>query len=67
MIEERDTQTTDTDWFDKGKEDAWFGRPKQPPEQDPQAASLYDLGYSEGEIERPRSGTQLTDANQKQS
>jgi hypothetical protein len=41
------------DWFSLGKEDAWFGRPKRPPEHDPQAASLYDLGYSEGEINRP--------------
>jgi hypothetical protein len=40
------------EWFDRGKEDAWAGRAKQPPE-DPQAASFYDLGYSEGEIERP--------------
>ncbi|MER3476460.1 MAG: hypothetical protein C4287_07755 [Leptolyngbya sp. ERB_1_2] len=38
------------EWFDRGKED---GRSKQPPEHDPQAASFYDLGYSEGEIERP--------------
>lgn len=41
------------EWFDRGKEDAWAGRSKQPPEHDPEAASLYDLGYSEGEIERP--------------
>lgn len=40
-------------WFDRGKEDAWSGKPKQPPEHDPQAASFYDLGYSEGKIERP--------------
>ncbi|MBF2045909.1 MAG: hypothetical protein EDM05_017840 [Leptolyngbya sp. IPPAS B-1204] len=44
---------TQEDWFNVGKEDAWFKRPKHPPEQDPQAASLYDLGYSEGVIERP--------------
>lgn len=43
----------DQDWFDRGKEDAWAGRSKNPPEHDPQAASFYDLGYSEGEIERP--------------
>lgn len=41
------------DWFNLGKEDAWFGRPKRSPAQDPQSASLYDLGYSEGVIERP--------------
>ncbi len=40
------------DWFSKGKEDAWAKRPKCSPEHDPQAASLYDLGYSEGEIQR---------------
>jgi hypothetical protein len=40
------------DWFDLGKEDAWLGRPKCPPDHDPQAASLYDLGYSEGKIQR---------------
>lgn len=43
---------TDEDWFNLGKEDGWFRRPKQPP-QEPQAASLYDLGYSEGVIEHP--------------
>ena len=39
-------------WFDRGKEDAWSGRSKCPPEHDPQAASLYDLGYGEGMIQR---------------
>ncbi|MBE9011219.1 hypothetical protein IQ250_13475 [Pseudanabaenaceae cyanobacterium LEGE 13415] len=48
-----DSLLLDQDWFDRGKEDAWAGRSKQPPEHDPQAASFYDLGYSEGEIERP--------------
>lgn len=43
----------DQEWFDRGKEDAWSGKSKQPPEHDPEAASFYDLGYSEGEIERP--------------
>ena len=43
---------TDRDWIDKGKADAWDGKPKHPPEHDPQAASMYDLGYCEGEIER---------------
>ncbi|NJK48892.1 hypothetical protein HC931_12545 [Candidatus Gracilibacteria bacterium] len=43
---------TDEDWFYLGKADAWAEKPKNPPEQDPQAASLYDLGYSEGAIER---------------
>jgi len=44
---------TDEDWFNQGKSDAWAGRPKVPPEQDAQAASMYDLGYSEGEITHP--------------
>lgn len=44
---------SDEDWFNLGKADAWAEKPKTPPEQDPQAASLYDLGYSEGAIERP--------------
>jgi|UPI00035DB5BD hypothetical protein len=47
------------EWFDRGKEDAWSGRSKQPPEHDPQAASFYDLGYSEGEIERPKTDSLL--------
>ncbi len=46
------------DWFSQGKEDAWFGRSKCPPEQDPEAASLYDLGYSEGTIERSHKNPQ---------
>jgi hypothetical protein len=46
---------TDEDWFNLGKADAWGQKPRTPPEQNPQAASLYDLGYSEGTIERPRS------------
>lgn len=52
MLSGSDTMP-DQDWFDRGKEDAWAGRSKNPPEHDPQAASFYDLGYSEGEIERP--------------
>lgn len=43
---------TNADWFAQGKSDAWAGRPKEPPEHDPQAASLYDLGYDEGTIQR---------------
>ena len=43
---------TDEDWIDQGKADAWAGKSKQTPEHDPQAASMYDLGYCEGEIER---------------
>ena len=43
---------SDSDWIDKGKADAWAGKSKSPPEHDPQAASMYDLGYCEGEIER---------------
>lgn len=41
---------TDEDWLNQGKADAWANKPKSPPE-DPQAASMYDLGYSEGGIE----------------
>ena len=48
-----DAHMSDRDWMDKGKSDAWAGKPKQSPEHDPQAASMYDLGYCEGEIERP--------------
>ena len=44
------------DWFNLGKADAWAGRPKLPPEHDSQAASMYELGYSEGKIERPPIG-----------
>jgi hypothetical protein len=51
---------TQEDWFNLGKEDAWCGRPKCSPEQDPQAASLYDLGYSEGVIEKPRHESQFS-------
>lgn len=43
---------SDRDWIDKGKADAWANKVRQPPEHDPQAASMYDLGYCEGEIER---------------
>jgi outer membrane protease len=43
---------TDRDWIDKGKADAWDGKGKHPPEHDPQSASMYDLGYCEGEIGR---------------
>jgi hypothetical protein len=40
------------DWFNLGKADAWAGRSKSPPECDAEAASLYDLGFSEGSIKR---------------
>jgi hypothetical protein len=43
---------TDEDWFNLGKSDAWAGQPKVPPQQDSQAASMYELGYCEGEIKR---------------
>ncbi|WP_206758369.1 hypothetical protein [Nostoc linckia] len=46
------SEMTDEDWFSLGKSDAWAGKPKISPEQDSQAASMYDLGYSEGEIQR---------------
>jgi hypothetical protein len=48
---------TDEDWFSLGKSDAWAGKPKMSPEQDSQAASMYDLGYSEGEITHPPTET----------
>ncbi|GAX38953.1 hypothetical protein [Nodularia sp. NIES-3585] len=48
---------TDEDWFNLGKSDAWAGKHKVPPEQDAQAASMYDLGYSEGEIKHPPTET----------
>ncbi|MDJ0727384.1 MAG: hypothetical protein QNJ38_19975 [Prochloraceae cyanobacterium] len=41
----------DEDWFNFGKDDAWAKRPKKPPVQDDKAASLYEAGYREGEIE----------------
>jgi hypothetical protein len=44
---------SDEDWFNLGKCDVWAGKPKTPPEQDSQAASMYELGYCEGEIKRP--------------
>jgi hypothetical protein len=40
------------DGFTQGKADAWAGRSKSPPEEDVEAASLYDLGFSEGAIRR---------------
>jgi hypothetical protein len=40
------------DSFTQGKADAWAGRSKSPPEEDVVAASLYDLGFSEGVIKR---------------
>jgi hypothetical protein len=51
--------TIHEDWFSRGKEDAWSGRSKSSPEQDPEAASLYDLGYREGLIARPPSKSLL--------
>ncbi|MGK7951418.1 MAG: hypothetical protein AB4368_22190 [Xenococcaceae cyanobacterium] len=45
------TAMSDEDWFNQGKNDAWSGKLKQTPEHSPQAASMYDLGYCEGEIE----------------
>jgi hypothetical protein len=46
------TYMSDEDWINQGKADAWAGKSKQTPEHDPQAASMYDLGYCEGEIRR---------------
>ncbi|ABA25049.1 conserved hypothetical protein (plasmid) [Trichormus variabilis ATCC 29413] len=51
------SEMSDEDWFNLGKSDAWAGKPKTPPEQDAQAASMYDLGYSEGEIKHPPTAT----------
>ena len=48
------TSMTDEDWINQGKADAWAKKPKHPPEHDPQAASMYELGYCEGGIERSR-------------
>jgi hypothetical protein len=45
-----DSGMADEDWFSLGKSDAWARKPKVPPEQNAQAASMYDLGYAEGEI-----------------
>lgn len=45
------------DWFSRGKEDALLGRSKQPPETDPEQASLYDLGYGEGSIQQASTET----------
>ncbi|NWF59026.1 MAG: hypothetical protein HXY43_06900 [Fischerella sp.] len=55
------SRMTDEDWFNLGKSDAWAGQPKVPPEQDSQAASMYELGYSEGEIKRPPIETRAAD------
>ncbi|MHC0066037.1 hypothetical protein ACWATR_24540 [Nostoc sp. UIC 10890] len=44
---------TNEDWFNLGKSDAWAGKAKLAPEEDSQAASMYDLGYCEGKIKRP--------------
>lgn len=44
-------EMTHEDWFNLGKADAWAKKAKIAPEHDSQAASLYDLGYNEGEIE----------------
>jgi hypothetical protein len=52
-----DSGMTDEDWFNLGKSDVWAGKPKVPPEQDSQAASMYELGYCEGEIKHPPTET----------
>ena len=62
MVSDNNSLHPAQEWFDRGKEDAWAGQSKQPPEHDPQAASLYDLGYSEGEIERPPTSKPSADA-----
>ena len=52
-----DFQMSHEDWFNLGKADAWEKKDKQPPEQDCQAASMYELGYCEGKIKRPPTKT----------
>ncbi len=52
-----DSGMTDEDWFNLGKSDVWAGKPKVPPEQDSLAASMYELGYCEGEIRHPPTET----------
>lgn len=56
-MNEEDARTAQEDWFSRGKEDGLLGRAKQPPEIDPEQASLYDLGYGEGSIQRSLSET----------
>ena len=57
----------DEEWINQGKADAWEGKPKQTPEHDPQAASMYDLGYCEGEIERPPNKTEVKQSKNRYS
>ncbi|WP_315786642.1 hypothetical protein [Fischerella sp. JS2] len=52
---------TDEDWFNLGKSDAWVGQPKVPPQENSQAASMYELGYCEGEIKRAPIETRAAD------
>ncbi len=54
---------SDQDWIDRGKADVWAGKTKQSPEHDPQAASMYDLGYCEGVIERSPVQPRKNDSN----
>ena len=56
MVAEFTTSTSNEDWFSLGKNDAWAGYPRQAPAEDPLAASLYDLGYSEGLTQRSPNG-----------
>jgi hypothetical protein len=44
-------QIAQENWFSRGKQDALLGYSKNPPETDPEQASQYDLGYSEGSIQ----------------
>ncbi len=46
------------EWFNYGKAHAWAKRPKLLPEQDSIAATMYDLGYSEGLIQTPPTARQ---------
>jgi hypothetical protein len=47
-----ESDMTDEEWLNQGKADAWDGQSKQSPSHNSLAASMYDLGYSEGQIKR---------------
>ncbi|MBD0265907.1 MAG: hypothetical protein ICV78_25255 [Tolypothrix sp. Co-bin9] len=58
-VKESGSFMNNEDWFNLGKSDAWAGKPKTPRQQDVEAASMYELGYSEGEIKHPPTQTPL--------
>jgi hypothetical protein len=53
MNDRYDREISEEDCFNLGKADAWAGKPKLSPSDSPVAASMYDLGYNEGEIKHP--------------